>query len=587
MTAAAAVAGEGRTEGLRGEVLALADELDALRWELSPFGATFMGQPGHDHEVEDVTAVAQAHYRTVLADVAARAEQLHERALEQTPVDDAGEAAPALDPATLVTLTAVLHTAHGLVAQIDAALVEFAVGPMADGPGVLLQLAAVTVPEGAADAAAYADRCRALGGYLDACAERLRGGAAAGRTPVRAVVERALGMVDGYLAADVAADPLLAVPAPPGWDGEPAWRAELEAAVRDVVRPATARYRETLAGLLSVSRGDDRPGIVHVPGGREVYDRLVLVHTTLPVAAEELHELGLAAVAELRGEFERVGARMGLHGFDAVRDAALAAVEGVDGAEALDRARGVVARAEEALTGWFLEPLPPPCRVEPMAAALGRAGAAPHYSPPTPDGRRAGTYWFNVDTVGIGAGWDLAATAYHEAVPGHHLQLERMLTRDDMPSLQRLGLVTAHAEGWGLYAELLAGEMGLYEGDREVVGALTLRIFRAARLVVDTGLHALGWSRTQALEYLASNAPVGADMIASEVDRYIAWPGQALAYYTGFTEILRLREEARATLGDAFDIAGFHAAVLDSGGIPLPALRTAVAAWTAQVSASA
>jgi uncharacterized protein (DUF885 family) len=242
-----------------------------------------------------------------------------------------------------------------------------------------------------------------------------------------------------------------------------------------------------------------------------------------------------------------------------------------------------VARAEAALPGWFVEPLPPPCRVEPMSPELGKAGAAPHYSPPTPDGRRAGTYWFNVDQFGIGAGWDLAAVAYHEAVPGHHLQLERMLTRTDMPAVQRLGVVTAHAEGWGLYAELLAGEMGLYATDEDVVGALTLRIFRAARLVVDTGLHALGWSRSQALEYLTENTPVDAAMIASEVDRYIGWPGQALAYYTGFTEILRLREEARDTLGDAFDLAGFHAAVLDSGGVPLPALRTAVAAWVASV----
>ncbi len=576
-----------RAADLRRDVLALADELDALRWQLSPFSATFVDRPGHDHEVDDLTTAGQARHREAFAALARRAEELHERALALAPLDDDAEASPALDPATQVTLAAVLHSAHGTVAELDAALVEVSVGPMADGPGMIFQLAAVTVPRDGDDAAAYAERCRRLGGYLDACADRLRAGAAAGRTPVRALVERALAMLDGYLAADVGDDPLLAVPAPPGWDGEAAWRAELEAAVRDVVRPAAVRYREVVAGLLPVSRGDEAPGLVHTPGGRAVYDRLVLVHTTLPVGAEELHELGLAAVAELREQFTEVGARLGHAGFAAVRDAARAAARASGGDQALAAARRAVARAEAALPGWFAEPLPPPCRVEAMSPHLGAAGTPPHYSPPTPDGRRAGTYWFNVDEVGVGAGWDLAATAYHEAVPGHHLQLERMLTRTALPAVQRLGFVTAHAEGWGLYAELLAGEMGLYGSDEELAGALVLRLFRAARLVVDTGLHALGWSRSQALDYVLENVPLNAAELTSEIDRYIAMPGQALAYYTGFVEILRLREEAQATLGDAFDLAGFHAAVLDSGGVPLPALRTAVAAWVSSVRPAA
>ena len=581
------VSSTGQAAGLRDDVLALADELDALRWDLTPFSATFVDQPGHDHEVDDVTAEGQARRCEALAGLAQRAEELRERALAQTPLDDDAEASPLLDPATQVTLAAVLHSAHGLVAELDAALVEMSVGPMADGPGVIFQLAAVTVPADAAGAAAYAERCRRLSGYLDACADRLLAGSAAGRTPVRAVVERALAMLDGYLASAVADDPLLAVPAPPGWEGEAAWRAELEAAVRDVVRPAAQRYREVVAGLLPGSRGDEAPGLVHTPGGREVYDRLVLVHTTLPVGAQELHDLGLAAVAELREQFTEVGARLGHTGFDAVRDAARAAARRSGGEQALAAARAVVARAEAALPGWFAEPLPPPCRVEPMSPHLGKAGTPPHYTPPTADGRRTGAYWFNVDEVGVGAGWDLAATAYHEAVPGHHLQLERMLTRTGLPAVQRLGFVTAHAEGWGLYAELLAGEMGLYETDEELAGSLVLRMFRAARLVVDSGLHALGWSRSQAVDYVLENVPLNATELISEIDRYITMPGQALAYYTGFAEILRLRDEAQATLGDAFDLAGFHAAVLDSGGVPLPALRTAVAAWVGAVRAAA
>jgi uncharacterized protein (DUF885 family) len=570
--------------GLHADVLALAAELDAARWAVYPFYATFMGLPGFDAEVPDLSAAAEDEHRRLLRRLVERAEALQVRALEERPLDDAAEAAATADPATLVTLTTVVHTAVGMLADLDARLVEFVVGPMGEGPGALFQLASVTAPGDAAAAQDYLTRCGRLGQYLDDCAQRLREGAGAGRTPVRALVERTLGMVDGYLASPQAEDPLLAVPAPAGWAGgsdEQAWRSRIEDAVRDVVRPATVRYRAVLAELLPVSRGDDQPGLVHLPGGREIYDRQVLVHTTLPLAAEQVHELGLAAVADLREELAAVGARLGLDGFDAVRDAAVRSSQGVPAEQALAAAREAVARAEAALPGWFAEPLPPPCRVEPMSTHLGKAGTPPHYSPPTPDGRRAGTYWFNVDEVGAGAGWQLEATAYHEAVPGHHLQLERMLSRTGLPQLQRLGIVTAHAEGWGLYAELLAGEMGLYGDDRALAGALVTRIFRAARLVVDTGLHALGWSRSRALEYMTANVPLPASEVASEVDRYIAWPGQALAYYTGFTEILRLREEARETLGDDFDLAGFHAAVLDDGAIPLPALRTAVAAWVA------
>jgi len=585
--------GTGGTAGehdLRAQVLELAAELDDARWAVQPFNATFMGLPGHDAEVPDLSAATEEQHRRLLRRLVARAEALQARAQEERPLDEAAEAAPAVDPATLVTLTTVVHTAVGMLAELDARLVEFVVGPMAEGPGTLFQLASVTAPADDAAAEDYVTRCSRLGQYLDACGQRLREGAEAGRTPVRALVERTLGMVDGYLATPVEQDPLLAVPAPAGPDtagDERAWRGRIEDAVRDVVRPATVRYREVLAELLPASRDDDRPGLVHLPAGRETYDRLVLVHTTLPLGAERVHELGLAAVADLREQLARVGGRLGFDGFDAVRDAASRSSEGVPAQQALAAAREAVAGAEAALPGWFAEPLPPPCRVQPMSTHLGKAGTPPHYSPPTPDGRRAGTYWFNVDEVGSGAGWELEATAYHEAVPGHHLQLERMLSRGELPQLQRLGIVTAHAEGWGLYAELLADEMGLYPGDRALAGALGARIFRAARLVVDTGLHALGWSRSRALDYMAANVPLGPTEAASEVDRYIAWPGQALAYYTGFTEILRLREEARDELGDSFDLAGFHAAVLDNGAVPLPALRTAVAAWVAGSAASA
>jgi uncharacterized protein (DUF885 family) len=555
------------------DVRGLADELDALRWSIYPFWATYMGVPGHDAEVHDVTAEADARHRAAVADLNGRAQALAAQA------DRGGR--DALDHGSAVTLTTVEHTARSLLAEFDAGLVEFVVSPMSDGPGMLFHLASVTTPANPSAAQDHLTRCRRLDRYLDGCAERLRAGAAGGRTPVRALVERTLGMVDGYLESDPAEDPLVGVPAPAGWDGEQAWRRDLTDAVRDVVRPAVSRYRDLLGDLLAAARDDDRPGLVHLPGGAEAYDQLVLVHTSLSLTAQEVHEAGLAAVAELREQMATIGARLGLVGFEAVRAAAATSSEGVQPDAALAAARAAVTRAEAALPGWFAEPLPPSCRVEPMSPHLGKAGTPPHYSPPTPDGRRPGTYWFNLDEVGAGAGWDLEATAYHEAVPGHHLQMERMLSRTELPAIQRLGEATAHGEGWGLYAEYLAEEMGLYGDDSALAGALAARIFRACRLVVDTGMHALGWSRSRALEFMTENAPLPTAEIASEIDRYIAWPGQALAYYVGFGEILRLRESARDRLGGRFSLPGFHAAVLDSGGIPLPAVARAVDAWVA------
>ncbi len=559
----------------REEVLALAAELDGLRWEISPFAATMLGITGHDDRVPDVSRAGEGRFRAAAASILAR-------------TADVDAAAPAA--ADAVTLATLEHGARSLVAELDAGLAEFTVSPQGEGLGTILQAAAVTAPADEAGAQAHLRRVRALGGYVDGCAERLREGAAAGRFPVVALVGRTVGMLDGYLASDPEQDALATVPAPPGpggqpWSGETGWRAELAGAVREVVRPALERYRGVVTELLPAGRGDDRPGLVHVPGGEGAYRQLVLVHTSLPLTPQALHETGLAAMARLRGEIEQVGSRLGFDGFDAVRAAAAASSAGVEAQAALEAARAAVTRAEAALPGWFAAPLPPPCRVEPMSAHLGRAGMPPHYTPPTPDGRRPGTYWFNVDQLGAGAGWDLEAVAYHEAVPGHHLQLERMLTRHDLPALQRLGVVTVHAEGWGLYAELLAQEMGLYSSDEQLLGALVTRMFRAARLVVDTGLHALGWSRSHAAGVMTENVPMAPAFVASEVDRYIAWPGQALAYYTGFEEILRLRSAARERLGERFDLAGFHAAVLDSGGVPLPALRLAVEAWATAVQA--
>ncbi|HZY76305.1 MAG TPA: DUF885 domain-containing protein, partial [Jatrophihabitantaceae bacterium] len=221
-------------------------------------------------------------------------------------------------------------------------------------------------------------------------------------------------------------------------------------------------------------------------------------------------------------------------------------------------------------------PLPEPCAVEPMPDSVARSGMAPHYTRPREG--RAGTFWFNTLRATAGTGWDLEAVAFHEAVPGHHSQLARLQRLADLPLLQQLS-VTVHSEGWGLYAERLAGEFGLYSDVRAELGAVFCTMLRAVRLVVDTGLHALGWSRERAITFMVEHTAQPEGFLVNEIDRYLTMPGQALAYLTGQREILRLREDARARLGAAFDLPGFHAAVLDNGSLPMPVLATVVADW--------
>jgi uncharacterized protein (DUF885 family) len=194
------------------------------------------------------------------------------------------------------------------------------------------------------------------------------------------------------------------------------------------------------------------------------------------------------------------------------------------------------------------------------------------------DGSRPGTYWFNTRRPTAGTGWDLESVAFHETVPGHHSQLARLQRLPDLPLVQQMSL-TVHAEGWGLYAERLAGEFGLYTDERTQIGAIGTELFRAARLVVDTGLHALGWTREQAVRYMTDHVPLPEAYLVNEVDRYLVMPGQALAYMTGQRELLRLRDSARDRLGTDFALPAFNAAVLDSGFLPLPVLAQVVEDW--------
>jgi uncharacterized protein (DUF885 family) len=549
------------------DIRTLADRLHTRLFEASPFDASIRGIPGYDAAVPDASVEAEALLRSdieaVLADVAA--------------LDTSG-----YSTADRVTHDCVVDTAERTLLDLDASLIDLTVTAMPiEGAPVMLAVAARTVIGDPAAAAAYLERLRAVDCWLGQVDERLRSGAARGRVPVAPLVQDTIDWADSVLSDG--APPALFAPQPPSdWDGVDAWRGELNDVVRELVGPAIARWRALLADeLLPVSRPPERPGLVHIPGGEADYERMIRSHTTLPRTADELHQTGLDHVAALEDRARTLGAELGLDDLPAVHEAMRAAAAASDPEVAMAAAVAAIRRAEARASEVFPDPLPPPCEVTPMPPSVAESGIAPHYSPPRLDGARPGTYWYNTVLPTAGGGWDLEGVAFHEAVPGHHLQLSREQLLTDLPALQRQRSITAHAEGWGLYAEQLAEEMGLYSDTKQLLGAVTASLMRASRLVVDTGLHARGWTRQQAVDYMVGHVPMPVEFLGNEIDRYIAMPGQALAYLTGRLEILRLRDEARATMGDAFTLPGFHAAVLDHGSLPLPVLARSVQAWAA------
>jgi uncharacterized protein (DUF885 family) len=426
---------------------------------------------------------------------------------------------------------------------------------------------------------AYLDRLAAVPRYLTQAADRHRAGIAAGRLPVAHLVDGAIRQLDRYL-ADPAADPLRR-PTPPAEAA--GFQARRDQLLDDVVRPGFAAYRDALrVDVLPHGRPADRPGLCWLPDGDATYAALARAHTSTGRSADDLHDTGLALIDGLAKEYAEIGARV----FDTADVTEIfhrlrtdSTLRWGSGDELLDAARAAIARAVRAAPAWFGRVPDQPCEVRAVPEHEA-AGAPPaYYMQPSMDGRRPGVYFANTDRVTERFRHTLEATAFHEAVPGHHFQLSIAQELNDLPLLRRIAKVTSYTEGWGLYSERLADEMGLYSDDVAKLGMLTTDSMRAGRLVVDTGLHAKGWSRQQVIDYLLANTPMSKVEIETEVDRYIAYPGQALAYMVGRLEIQRAREEARRRLGDRFDIRAFHDLVLGGGALPLSVLAEVVGEW--------
>jgi uncharacterized protein (DUF885 family) len=542
----------------------LADRFHERWLHANPFAATMYGIPGYDDLLPDSSEEGQQAWRAEAGGYLTEA---------------AAIAVGQLTPADAVTLDCTTEAAAQELATIDMAQDEHTVTAMQyAGPAMFLAVAARTVLVDPTAAEAYLTRLRRSGVWFDQIGERLRAGAGKGRLPIGPLAEQAVSWAEGVLAAPGASPVLLPQP-PRGWSRAAAWEEERKVAATEVVHPALARWVAVVRELLPQARTSDHAGLVWLPGGEADYARAIRSFTTLPLSAKELHQTGLDHVAELESRAVALGAGLGLSGLDAVFAALRDSAGKLDPDEAVRQAAAAVRRAEERAGEFFPDPLPPPCEVTPMPEVVAVSGAAPHYTPPRLDGGRAGTFWFNTRRPTAGTGWDIEVVAFHEAVPGHHLQLSRLQLLTDLPALQRQRSLAVFSEGWGLYAEQLAEEVGLYADDRGLLGAISTALMRAVRLVLDTGIHAFGWSRERALEYAVEHVPMPPEFLAAEIDRYVVMPGQALAYLTGKLEFVRIRDEARSRLGPAFSLPAFHAAVLDHGSLPMPTLSRSIADW--------
>jgi uncharacterized protein (DUF885 family) len=369
--------------------------------------------------------------------------------------------------------------------------------------------------------------------------------------------------------------------------GDPAVGHDLDQLVEDLVRPALTAYRDDLGRrALPAGRDDDHPGLCWLPGGGTMYEILCRRHTSTDRGPDELHALGQEIVERVTAEFADAGARLwGTRQIDDIFDRLRhdPALRYDSSEEMLDVARHAVRRAEAAAPQWFGVLPDEPCLVAPVPPAEEAGSAPAYYLPGAVDGSRQGTYFLNTSRPGERFRHMAEAVAFHEAVPGHHFQLTIALRQTGLPLARRILHDTANAEGWGLYAERLGEEMGLYSDDVARLGMLSADAWRAGRLVVDTGLHHLGWTRPQAVDWLRTHTPLAVLEIETEVDRYITYPAQALSYMVGRIELNRLRADAAARLGTRFDLRAFHDRVLQVGALPLTALGAAIGRWAASL----
>ncbi len=454
-------------------------------------------------------------------------------------------------------------------------------GPQADFAYFITQQHPKATP---ADIENLIARYRAFPAHVDGLIKSLKQGLAKGRTAPKLVVERILQQLDGLIGINPAASPfaLVAKTLPDTLSPEDRTRLSNDIVVEadKSIRQTFVRYRAFLHDEYA-PKARDTIGVSALDHGADVYAHLAQHHTTTAMTAEEIHQIGLDELARIEAEMKKLADQRGHQGDVASFLAALRADKAnyaTSRDALLESFKVALARADQALPSAFGTLPKLPYEVKPLDPQREKDAPAAYYQPGSQKDGRPGVFVANLYRFEDRPLFNSSVLSFHEAVPGHHLQIAIAQEVDGLPTFRKEGGVTAFVEGWGLYAERLSDELGLYPDLESRVGYLGFAAWRASRLVIDTGIHAKGWTRQHAIDFLGAHSTLGPIDVVNEVDRYIAWPGQALAYMVGCLKILDLREKAKAKAGAGFDIKAFHDVVLLAGPVPLTVLEARVQA---------
>jgi len=448
-------------------------------------------------------------------------------------------------------------------------------------PSTIAQMPAATIRD-------YEDivsRLRAVPVLVNQTIVLMERGLAAGLTPPRITLRDVPGQALNLVVEDPLTSPMLAAftrfPPEVAAADQQRLRTAAVAAYRDSVAPVFRRLHRFLTDTY-LPGARTTVGIRDLPNGTAWYQVRARASTTTDLTPERIHQLGLAEVKRIRAQMDSVIAASGFRGTFAefvqfLRTDPRFYFTNAD--DLLRASRDLMKRIDPELVRLFGTLPRLPYGVAPIPSYAERSQTTAYYQPGSPIGHRAGTYYVNTYNLPARPRWEMEALSVHEAVPGHHLQIALAQELDEVPEFRRFGGYTAFVEGWALYSESLGGELGLYKDPYSKFGQLTYEMWRAVRLVLDTGIHAMGWTRQQAIDFFKENAPKAEQDITVEVDRYIVMPGQALAYKIGHLKFRELRDSAAAALGARFDIRAYHAEVLRNGALPLDLLQQDVREW--------
>ena len=547
-------------------VNALADRFWEAILELNPPTATLYGDDRYDDRLEDPSPAGRARARRLMDRTKAEAEAI--------PADG-------LSVEDRITRDMLIVIADQALEEDDQGIHRLRVVDQIGGPQTLLpQITTFQKADTAERLETFLTRLHAYRDYMAANTDILREGLDTGLTAPRIVAERTVAQLERLIAIpiDEAVIPSLAQVA------SEADRERIRDVVREVVYPADAAFLKVLRDdYLAETR--DEPGLWSAPRGDALYRTQIRSWTTLDLDPREVHQIGMEELRAIDSGRRAIASAAGAANPNAYRARLDADPANTPKSkdELLDRAREDIDRAMQIAPRYFGALPKAGCEVKAVEEFKEKDAPFAYYFPPATDGSRGGTYYANGYDLPSRKYTKLATTTYHEAVPGHHFQIALEQENPNLSTFRRLGariVGGSYVEGWGLYSEKLADEMGLFRDDAERFGMLDAVAWRAARLVVDTGLHALRWTRQQSIDFLLQTGLSETDATI-ETDRYIAWPGQALTYMIGCREIEKLRRELTARDGSRFDLRAFHDAVLGHGSLPLATLSRELPNWVA------